>query len=161
MVQRVKHLPAMQEMQVNHWVRKIPLEKEQAIHFSTLAWKIPWTEKPGRLQPMQSQRIEHEWTTSLSLWLILKLHGWVLRCFSHVQLVVTPWTITHQVPLSMGFSQQEYWSRLSCPPPGNIPDPGIKHASLVFQADSLLLSPRGCPVLKLVNPDISNRIWFK
>ena len=42
----------------------------------------------------------------------------------------TPWTATHQVPLSMGFSRQEYWSRLSFPPPGDIPDPGIKPVSL-------------------------------
>ena len=42
------------------WVRKIPLEKEMAAHFSTLAWKIPWTEKPGRLQSMGSQRVRHD-----------------------------------------------------------------------------------------------------
>ena len=41
-------------------------EKEMATHFSTLAWKIPWTEEPGRLQSMGSQKVEHDWTTSLS-----------------------------------------------------------------------------------------------
>ena len=39
---------------------------------------------------------------------------------------VTPWTVTSQAPLSMGFSKQEYWSGLPCPPPGDHPDPGIK-----------------------------------
>ena len=46
--------------------------------------------------------------------------------FSHVQLCVIPWTAARQAPLSMGFSAQEYWSGLPFPPPGNLPDPGIK-----------------------------------
>ena len=51
---------------------------------------------------------------------------------SHVQLFVTLWTVAHQVPLSMGFSRQEHWSRLPCPPPGDLPNPGIKPASFTF-----------------------------
>ena len=47
--------------------------------------------------------------------------------FSRVQLFTTPWTVAHQAPLSMGFSRQEYWSGLPCPPPGDLPNPGIKH----------------------------------
>ena len=47
--------------------RKDPLEKEMATHASILAWKIPWTEKPGRLQSMGSQRVGHNWATSLYL----------------------------------------------------------------------------------------------
>ena len=43
----------------------------------------------------------------------------LLSCFSHVQLFVTPWTAGHQVPLSMGFSKQEYWSGLPIPSPGD------------------------------------------
>jgi len=43
-----------------------PLEKEMAIHSSTIAWKIPWTEEPGRLQSMGSQRVRHDWATSLT-----------------------------------------------------------------------------------------------
>ena len=42
------------------WVGKIPLEKEMATHSSVLAWKIPWTEEPGRLQSMGSQRVRHD-----------------------------------------------------------------------------------------------------
>ena len=45
--------------------REDPLEKEMAIHSSTIAWKIPWTEEPGRLQSMGSQRVGHDWATSL------------------------------------------------------------------------------------------------
>ena len=40
-----------------------------------------------------------------------------------------PWTVAHQAPLSMGFSRQEYWSGLPCPPPGDLPDPGSKPTS--------------------------------
>ena len=58
--QMVKHLPAMQET----WVRSLgwedPLEKEMATHFSTLAWKSPWTEEPGRLQSKGSKRVRHD-----------------------------------------------------------------------------------------------------
>ena len=46
----------------------------------------------------------------------------VLSRFSHVQLFVTPWTVAHQSPLSMGFSRQNHWSGLPCPPPGGLPD---------------------------------------
>ena len=52
-------------------------------------------------------------------------------CFNHVQLFVTLWTVAHQIPLSIEFSRQEYWSGLSCPPPGDLPDPGIKPRSLM------------------------------
>ena len=51
---------------------------------------------------------------------------------SHVQLFLTPWTVAHQAPLSMGFSRQEYWSGLSFPSPGDLLDPGIKPTSLLF-----------------------------
>ena len=54
----------------------------------------------------------------------------VLSPFSCVQLLVTLWTVAHQAPLSMGFSRQEYWSGWPCPPPGDLPNPGIKPMSL-------------------------------
>ena len=66
---------------------------------------------------------------------------------SHVQLFVTPWTVAHPFPLSMGFPRQEYWSGLPFPPPGDPPDPGIKPTSLVWQADSLPLNHLGSPFL--------------
>ena len=50
-----------------------------------------------------------------------------------------------RLPLSMGFSRQEYWSGLPCLPPGDLPDPGIKPRSLALQADSLLSEPPGKP----------------
>ena len=63
----VKNLPAMQETQVQPLGWEDPPEKEMATHSGTLAWKIPWTEEPGRLQSMGSQRVRHDWATSLTL----------------------------------------------------------------------------------------------
>ena len=55
---------------VSFWIMVFSgLEKEMATHSSALAWKIPWTEEPGRLQAMRSQRVRHNWETSLSLFL--------------------------------------------------------------------------------------------
>ena len=56
------------------------------------------------------------------------------QSFSGVQLFVTPWTVAHQAPLSMGFSRQEYWSGLLFLPPGDLSDPGIKPMSPVSPA---------------------------
>ena len=63
----------------------------------------------------------------------------MLSHFSHVQLCATLWTAAFQAPLSMGFSRQEYWSGLPCPPPGDLSDPGTEHAAPVppaLQVDS-------------------------
>ena len=58
--QRVKHLPAVQETRVQSLGQEDLVEKEMATHSSTLAWKIPWTEEPARLQSMGSRRVGHE-----------------------------------------------------------------------------------------------------
>ena len=65
-------------------------------------------------------------------------HVCVLSCFSRVWLCETPWTVARQVPLSMGFSRQEYWSGLPCPPPGDLSDPGIKPVSLTLHVPPAL-----------------------
>ena len=64
--QTVKHLPTMWETGVQSLGWEDFLEKEMATHSSTLAWKIPLMEEPGRLQSMGSQRVEHDWAISLS-----------------------------------------------------------------------------------------------
>ena len=56
----VKNLPAIQEMQVQSLGLKNPLEEEMATHSNILAWTIPWTEEPGRLQSIESQRVRHD-----------------------------------------------------------------------------------------------------
>ena len=58
----------------------------------------------------------------------------LLSLFSRVQLCVTPSTVARQAPLFMGFFRQEYWSGLPYPPPGDLPDPGIKPTSLMSPA---------------------------
>ena len=58
--QMVKRLPTMREAWVQSLGQEDPLEKEMATHSSTLAWKIPWMEEPGRLQSMGSQRVRHD-----------------------------------------------------------------------------------------------------
>ena len=57
--QMVKNLLAVWETRLQSLGQEDPLEKGKATHFSILAWRIPWTEKPGRLQSMESQRVEH------------------------------------------------------------------------------------------------------
>ena len=52
------------------------------------------------------------------------------QLLSHAQFFVAPWTVVHQIPLSIGFPRQEYCSGLPFPPPGDLPDPGIKRVSL-------------------------------
>ena len=78
--QTVKHLPTVRETWVQSLGWEDPLEKEMANHSRTLAWKTPWTEEPGRLQSMRSQRVGHDWATSLSLsYLLFMLSGFIQR----------------------------------------------------------------------------------
>ena len=124
--QRLKCLPRMRET----WVRSLgwedPLEKEMASHSSTLAWRIPWREEPGRLQSMGSQRVGHDWVTSLLLslsssstsfglrqmliWTEAQLWKWKWSLSVMSNSLRPPWTVAYQASLATGFSRQEYWS---------------------------------------------------
>ena len=68
-----------------------------------------------------------------------------MKSLSRVWAFATPWTVACQVPLSMGFSRQEYWSGLLFPSPGDLPGPGIEPGSPTLQADSLLSESPGNP----------------
>ena len=92
-----------------------------AAHSSILAWRIPWSEKPGRLTVHEVTRVGHDWATELS------------------------WTVAPQAPLSMGFSRKEYWSGLPFPSLGDLSDPGIEPRSPALQADSLPTELQGKP----------------
>jgi len=92
-------------------------------HYATCGILVPWL-GTGTMPPALEAWSLNHWTTSACM----------LYCFSHVQLCETPWTEVRQAPLSMGFSREEYWSRLLCPPPGDLPDPGIKPTSLMSPA---------------------------
>ena len=74
----------------------------------------------------------------------------VVSLLSCVWLLATPWTVAHQALLSMGLSQQEYWSGLPFSPPGALPDPGIKPASPGLQSYSLALSHQASHIFIIV-----------
>ena len=69
--QQVMNLPAMQETWVRSLGQENPLKNGMAIHFSILAWRIPWTDAPGRLWSIGSQRVGHDETTNTYLLLTL------------------------------------------------------------------------------------------
>ena len=77
--------------------------------------------KRGRHKSPEDRDTVSRWTHSMNI-------------LSHVRPFATPWTVAHHTPQSMGFPRQEYWSGLPCPPPGDLPDPGIKCACLVSPA---------------------------
>ena len=125
MAQMVKNPPAMQETWVRSLGQEDSLEKGMATHFSILAWRIPWTQKPCVLQSMGSQRVGHDWVTNyfflffLRYWLDTSpknLFKWpmllLLSHFSRVRLRATPQTAAHQAPPSLGFPRHEHWSGL-------------------------------------------------
>ena len=87
-------------------------------------------------------------------WRLMYVHS--CQCWKFHPLLLSPqeivaqlWTGTHQAPLSMGFSRQEYWSGLPFSSPGDLPDSGIKPRSPALQADSLLTELRGKPSLTI------------
>ena len=160
--QTVKCLPAMRETWVRFLGWEDPLEKEIAIHSSTLAWKIPWTEEPDRLQSMGLQRVGYDWdifnidqVQLISVFSLSIVHAFFVpknplkvkvKSFSHVQLFATSWTVVYQAPPSMGFSRQEYWSGLPFPSPGDLFNPGIEPRSPALQADAFTFwVTRGSP----------------
>ena len=76
---------------------------------------------------------------------------------SRVQLFVIPWTVAYQVPPSVKFSRQEYWSGLPFPSPGDLPDPGIESRSPALQADALPSEPPGTPEVR--NTEVLNKCF--
>ena len=99
--------------------------------------------------------------SGVSLFFYASFLEWPLvKSLSHVRLFAIPWTVVYQASLSMGFSRQEYWSRLSFPSPGDLPDPGIDPRSPALQADALPSEPPGNTTrmaLELMNWKISWR----
>ena len=94
------------------------------------------TGNPGMLQSMGFQRVRHNWVTERQQKLTTvncdsTMRACLLSCFSSIWLFATLWTVAPQAPLSSGFFNQEHWSGMSCPPPGDLPYSGIKPMSHV------------------------------
>ena len=92
--QTVKHLSTLWETQVWSLGWENPLEKEMAIHSSTIAWKIPWTEEPGRLQSLGLQRVGHDWATLLYFDIFTFLLGSL--CIMKSNTICTPNFVTEK-----------------------------------------------------------------
>ena len=89
-------------------------------------------------------------------WSILLLSEWV-KSLSRVWLFVTPRTVAYWAPPSMGFSRQEYWSRLPFPSPGELPDPGLEPGSPALWADTLLSETPGSPIQSEISQKEKNK----
>ena len=96
--QTVNNLPAMQETRVLSLSWEHSLEKEMATHSSILAWRIPWTEEPGRIQSMGLQRAGHDWRTNIFTFNRLLQHGW-----KHISYLTDSWFLLNQ----------EFWGSLA------------------------------------------------
>ena len=105
--QRLKRLPAMQETQVR---------SQMATHSSILAWRTPWMEEPGRLQSMGSQRVRHDWATSLSLsynpaTMLLGIYPKKIKTYTHTK--ICTWIVIEDI---YDFPN---WAEPGCPSVGN------------------------------------------
>ena len=119
---------------------------------------------------MMLKCISHCWRECKVVWLLCKTgafsnsYTWItlkmkvkMKSLSRVWLFATPCTIAYQAPLSMGFSRQEYWSRLPFPSPGHLPNPGTEPRSPTLQADTLPSEPP--PYDPAIPPP--NNIWLR
>ena len=151
-------LPELAQTQV-HWVSDAiqsshPLSSTftPAFNLSQYHRLFQWVSSlcwVAKILEFQLQHQSFQWTFRL-----LIATGWCSKCFTHINLIFTItcslvcvlshfshvwffvflWTVAYQAPLSMGFSRQEYWSGLPCPPPWDLLDPGIKPSSLMSLA---------------------------
>ena len=81
--------------------------------------------------------------------MVAPVYECVFSSLSRVRLFVTPWAVARQAPLSVGFSRQEHWSGLPCPPPGNLPHPGIKPTSPAMAGGFFTTEMPGEPFLSV------------
>ena len=149
--QRLKPLPEMRKARVRSLGQEDPLEKEMASHSSTLAWRIPWREEPGRLQSMGSQRVGHDWVTSLThfthgfssshvwMWELDYKESWALKnwCF---------WTVVLEKTLE---------SRLDCKESHQVHPKGNQSWVFIGKTDAEAETPVLWP------PDMKNWLIWK
>ena len=123
----VKRLPPMQETWVQSLGWEDPREKEMATHSSILVWKIPWTEEPARLQSMGSQRVGHDWVTSLFTFTVL--HSQQLVESENAELLIQPTVKLHadfrpcseSAPLTLLHCSRVNCALLTTMQPGTMP----------------------------------------
>ena len=120
-------------------LRKWQVSNHVNKHTSTLAVHSPWCavlgcmlkckmcSSPFKILPIHS--LDGQNLKERALYIPSAFRGHAAKSFGRVWLFATPWTVARQAPLSMGFSRQEYSSGLPCPPPGNLPKPGIEPQS--------------------------------
>ena len=116
---------------VNGRVRRTSGGPGDVAHLAPLP-RAAWSSTPGFFSQLRRPRETQDQGEGSPSWLC------AVRCCSVVSNSAIPWTAAHQAPLSMGFSRQEYWSGLPCPPPGDLPNPGIKPRSPAWHGNSLL-----------------------
>ena len=114
-----------------------------------IVWKV-FPDKLGWKKCLSSgdTQISYAWTIMTCM---------RVQSLSRVWLPGTPWTVSHQTALSVGFPRQDYWSGLSFPPPGDLPDPGIETVSLTL-AQRILTEPPG--KLGYVSVCVQNTNWY-
>ena len=130
------------EVRFKRWNLHVEIYKEWQVTMLKVRWAV-------RTIGAQTEKRECSLSAKDARKSLGVARGYVPRCFSRVCLFVTLWTLAHQAALSMGTSRQEYWSDLPCPPPGDLPDPGIEPTSLMSPAlagGSLPLVPPGKPL---------------
>ena len=131
-----------------------------------LSWNWSWqvdvytfksrAPRMGRYQKKPHELRQWWFTTSSPPFQQRDFPACMLSRLSHIWLFATLWTVAHQAPLSRGFSRQESRNGLPCPPPEDLPDPGIKPTSPALQADSLPIEPLG----KSPHHPLSNEPWW-
>ena len=117
---------------------------------------------PSILQVTISSILEMYSTILHSTYLYLILHHlFVVQSIIRSNSFVTPWTVAHQAPLSMGFLRQEYWSGLPFPSPRDLPDPGIELMSSALAVEFFISEPPGKPTsfvyLIVISPTVSSK----
>ena len=112
--QMVKNLLAMQGTQVWSLRQEYPLEKEMATHSSILVWRIPWTEEPGKLQSMGSQRVRHDWMTDTYIYVHIYMHihfiSILTQRYTRSVMRLQEWAVLHKMNHIMGLAASCPWS---------------------------------------------------
>ena len=123
-------------------------------HSGLISFRMDWLDLLAVQGTLKSLLQHHNSKASIlqrsAFFMVQLSHPYVkVKLLSHVRLFVTlsPWTVAHQAPPSMGFSRQEYWSGLPFPSPGDHPNPGIEPRSPTLQADALTSGPPGKPCM--------------